>query len=874
MPWYRNSLVVGPLVITCALAAIFGRFERLPLFDEVELASLDLRFQMRGTQAPRGDSVILLIDDKSLSELGRWPLPHQIHADAVKRLSEAGARMIAFDILFAEGEPDSLAVDRPMLREAVDALAPSAPDLSSRLQGRLEAPVGDRLFADAISSAGNVLLPYAFTFDNRPALTEMPDPLKRSAFRIVVGEPDDQGNRQSEPVGVVPPIALLADKSAFSGHVTVRFAEDGRARYGDPAIPFKDSYYPSLSVTAVRHLLNLPPEAVSLHIGEGLAFGDRFVPTDSQLRFMVNYLGPAQTFPTYSYSDLISGDLPPERFRDKLVLIGGTALGLHDSFATPFTSDLPGVERFANLVDNLMTGDVIRRDAATRLLDLVALIIGGLLAALATARLSGPVAAAAILALMFIWALVTYVAFVSGPLWLALIGPWTSILVNGIVVGVLRWRGEERQRGYERLHDHLTGLPNRQYLLEEVEEIIPRTSVALVHLGLDRFKAVNDGLGRAAGDSVVRETAERLAGAIGQSDMLARVTGDEFVVLARDGTAEHADSLAQRLLAVIANPVRVEGRTLTPSASAGTVYVSRGEAEAEQVLQWASAALVVAKRSGGGRSERFHEDIGAVARHRVALESELREALVDHGQLRLHYQPQFDLENGGLVGFEALVRWQHPERGMISPGVFIPLAEETGLIVDLGRWALSESCQQMADWLNRFEHCPPISVNVSSRQFRDDDLPKVVGSALGAHGLAGHRIKLEVTESIVMGDPDAAAEVLRRVAELGVGIAIDDFGTGHSSLAYLHQLPFDMLKIDRSFVTRMSVHEDGRAIVRMVVALARELNRSVCAEGIETAEQAALLQQMQVDIGQGFHLGRPMPGDDASDLVHAHQPGP
>ncbi|MHB8574324.1 MAG: putative bifunctional diguanylate cyclase/phosphodiesterase [Dehalococcoidia bacterium] len=423
-------------------------------------------------------------------------------------------------------------------------------------------------------------------------------------------------------------------------------------------------------------------------------------------------------------------------------------------------------------------------------------------------------------------------------------------------------------------HDALTGLPNRVLFLDRLDQALGRAQrtgdpVAVLFVDLDDFKVVNDSLGHEVGDRLLQIVAERLQRNLRMGDTAARLGGDEFtVVLSMVAHEVEAAEVAERLRSAMQQPVEVAGHLLVPNASIGVACARAGNISSESLLRQADLAMYQAKSRGKARSACYREGMNTAAVERHTLETELRQALAA-GQLRLHYQPILCLASGRMVEVEALVRWQHPERGLLPPAVFIPLAEETGLIVPLGHWVLREACRQASRWRAEQPETPLVmSVNLSARQFQHLTLVEDVAAVLAETGLPPCRLKLEITESAVMVDAGHAVETLLQLKQMGVLLAIDDFGTGYSSLSYLKRFPVDTLKVDRSFVDGLASDPNDAAIVRSIVALAKSLNLAVTAEGIETREQLALLSELGCDQGQGYLFARPLPAADlTADLI-------
>lgn len=993
--WPRLRAGLISLALCALVAGLHLSTGALPVLRDLEALSLDARFRLRGVEAPGPQTVIVLIDDRSLASLGRWPVSRRQIAAAVSRLSAADARVIAFDLLFAEPER-ALASDR-------------------------HEPSADAALAAAIAAAGRVVLPFALTFvpADAPAPAAALAALVRSAYVLLRYPPDDPNADRFIPeasAAIVPLPGLAAVASGF-GHVTVPQDLDAAPRFDFPVIGYDWSFYPSLGVEAARQYLGLPRERVVVALGRGIRLGERLIPTDARMSQLVNYHGPPGTFPTYAFIDLIEGRLDPALFADKLVLVGASVLGLRDSFPTPFTPTLPGVERHASVIDRILNGAPLVRPDWLVPVEL-GLIFGlGLSAAALVASVPSALMIPASLALLAGWSLAAHLVFLVGGLWLAYTLPTLSLLAN---VGVSYWRrvrreeqerrraehalriseeryalaargandglwdwdlvsgrvyysprwmamvGEapeavetgpehwfgriveadrpvvqaavdahlagstahleseyrlthrdgaerwmlarglvvrapgpgdarplrlagsqsditERKRMEARLSDHslqdsLTGLANRPLFLDRLEQAQsrlqrdPNQRFALLRLALDGFRLINDSLGQPAGDRFMIGIARRLEQVCDPADTLARIGGDEFGLLVQsDPSPDNLETLSTRLRAAVAEPFGLGGRSFVLTASVGIVPCAAEAAELDAVslLRNANLAVFQARESGPGRSARYDADLSARTLRRFELEAELRQALAaDAGAVWLAYQPIIALADRTLVGFEALMRWTHAERGLISPAEFIPVAEESDLIVDLGAWALRQAARQTVLWSGLGGLRPWVAVNVSGRQLATGDFPATVRAILAEAGASADSLKLEVTESLLMENPDQVAGLLRDLIALGLRISLDDFGTGYSSLAYLHRLPFHTLKIDRAFVRRMGETQDADEIVRAIAALAQALDRDIVAEGVETEDQVQRLHRFAVAYGQGFLFAKPLPAAEATTLLH------
>jgi diguanylate cyclase (GGDEF)-like protein/PAS domain S-box-containing protein len=419
-------------------------------------------------------------------------------------------------------------------------------------------------------------------------------------------------------------------------------------------------------------------------------------------------------------------------------------------------------------------------------------------------------------------------------------------------------------------HDALTDLPNRtafnERLAATLEAAAPsQKPFALLSIDVDRFKEVNDVFGQGAGDQLLCEIARRLREAAGDASadtFLARLGGDEFALIVAEGAQPStAEQVASRLMQALAAGIAIGDQNLQVGLSIGVAVYPADGADTTILLANANAALYRAKTSGRGIVRFFEAHMDEHLRARRALQHELRSA-IEHDELMLYYQPQARI-GGETIGFEALVRWHHPIRGIIPPGTFVPIAEESGLIVELGEWILRAACREAASWPKPLQ----VAVNLSPVQFRDGDLPTLVHTILLETGLAPHRLELEVTEGVLINDFTRAVAILRRLKMLGVSIAMDDFGTGYSSLSYLQSFPFDKIKIDRTFISNLTENHYSATIVRAVIGLGRGLGLPVMAEGVESAEQLAFLAREQCDEVQGFLLGRPAPIDEYAALI-------
>ena len=450
----------------------------------------------------------------------------------------------------------------------------------------------------------------------------------------------------------------------------------------------------------------------------------------------------------------------------------------------------------------------------------------------------------------------------------------TAILVLIFIIARRRAEAQAQLLEHRAMHDPLTELPNRDLFMERLRHAVVlaerRTGlVAVLHLDVDHLKTINDSLGPRVGDKLLVALAGRIQECLRPGDTLARLGGDEFAILLEEVSGVNvAARVAERVREKLGVPFDLGEHETFATACVGISTGSRGLEHPEDLLRDAETATSRAKYKGTAQHEFFEERTSIRVRERLKLENDLRLA-VERGQFTVHYQPKVNLRTDRIVGAEALVRWEHPERGLVPPNDFIPLAEETGLVVPIGEWVLGEACRQAKAWQEMFASAPPlrISVNLSAKQFGDPELARTIIQTAEEAGLEPGNLQVELTESVLMSDSELALQTLKKLGEAGVWSAIDDFGKGYSSLSYLKNFPVDVLKVDRSFISRMNESAEDAAVVKLILDLAHTLGLRVTAEGIETAEQAEWLREMGCDLGQGFFFYKPLPGPAATNLL-------
>jgi len=462
-----------------------------------------------------------------------------------------------------------------------------------------------------------------------------------------------------------------------------------------------------------------------------------------------------------------------------------------------------------------------------------------------------------------------------------------ALHLAGAVHDITRHKDAEEQIRRLAYYDPLTGLPNRLLFTEQLEKAIQHATrhdsqLAIMFVDLDNFKRVNDTLGHGAGDELLRAVSARLTGCLRSHDSvtrnpsdnglssIARLGGDEFIVLLGDlQSAQNAAGIARRLVAALAEPVTVQGKEIFVGGSVGVAMYPADGSDADTLLMNADTAMYRAKEAGRGGFQFYDRSMNARALDRLMMESMLRRAL-ERNEFVLHYQPRVDVATGRIVGAEALIRWMHPERGLVAPGEFIPLVEDSGLVIPIGEWAIDAACRQNAAWQAAGLPTIPVAVNLAATHLRERRLPSLVARAIQQHDLDPGSLEIEVTESILLADPELSIEIATRLDEMGVRLSIDDFGTGYSSLSYLKRLPINALKIDRSFVRDLGTDPDDEAIVTAIVAMAHGLKLKVVAEGVETESQLAFLRGRGCDEYQGFLMSRAVEARAFEALLQQH----
>ena len=597
-------------------------------------------------------------------------------------------------------------------------------------------------------------------------------------------------------------------------------------------------------------------------------------------QMLLDYRSSSFVARTVRLSEVLAGKVAPGWIENKIVLIGVTAHSKKDFFYTPYSSEkngehvMAGVVVHTQIVSQLLSSVLDERPIFWYLPDQVEVgwiwiwsLAGGFLVwRMKRSALLGVVLIASAAGLGGI----CFASFMFTG-WIPFAAPLLGLaLTSGALITY--------QVFYQSFYDLLTGLPNRALFVRQLKRTLERNaqsdlhaSCAILLLDLDHFKAINESFGHKFGDQLLTRAADRIRENLPTRTSLARLGGDEFAILLTDlAEASQATKMADTLYNHLAKPFDIEGQSITTSFSIGIALNQSDQPnQAETLVQDAHRAMARARALGKDHYEIFDPGMRAEAVKRFQLEAELRNA-IENREFILYYQPIINLQTGKLAGFEALVRWQHPQRGFVSPGSFIPAAEETGLIVPMGSWILEEACGQMRCWQQQHAHAEGlmVSVNLSTKQFNQENLTEEVASILEKTQLDSQCLKLELTESAAMEDVNGTIDQLMKLKSLNLKLSLDDFGTGYSSLSYLHQLPTDTLKVDQSFVGRMEekTRDDGE-IVKTIISLGHQLGMDVIAEGIETAAQLQGLRDLSCNYGQGYYFSKPLPKEAAGELV-------
>ncbi|MDX2240202.1 MAG: EAL domain-containing protein [Leptolyngbyaceae cyanobacterium bins.302] len=817
---FKHPILLTSLLVTGIVVGV----RQVGGLQSWELLTYDQMVRLRTDEAPDPRLLLVTITEEDIRLQKRWPMSDEVIARLLQRLQQSQPRTIGLD----------------MYRDV--PYQPGQADLLKQLQ------------------ASNVI-----------------------AIRLL-GDEDKQA--VPPPIGVPPERVGLSDIVIDPDAIVRRSLLYART---------SDTELYSFALRLGLHYLNVQPAEFQAQSLTGLKIRNTFFPSlnatsggyenldDRGYQIMLNYRSAKNVARQVSLTQVLDGRVNPAWIKDKLVLIGTTAPSVRDFFLTPFnlssnkSPDTPGVVVHAQKTSQILSTILDDRpliwfwaDGVEALWFLVWAGIGGVLGW----RLRHPLylGLAGFLGVGGIFG-VCYLLFLQAG-WIPFVPGAIAFVGTGIAMVAYRLL-------HDALHDELTGLPNRTFFVNQLQWILNQRnrsafskfndnqSVAVLFLGLDSFKAINDSFGHRLADELLVSTAKRLKLCLRPQDELARVGGDEFAILLRNvRDPDEVAHLADRLQKQVKIPFHLRGQEIVTTASVGIVLDQPDKTyEPEDILRDAHTAMHQAKASGKARYQVFRAGMRVQIMTRMQLETDLRRA-IERQEFQLHYQPFISLDTGAIAGFEALLRWQHPQRGFVHPVEFIPVAEETDLILPIGQWVIEEACHQLKIWQTQFpEKSLVVSVNLSGRQFLQTDLVEQIEQTLKDSQLDGRSLKLEITESIAMNDVESTIALLLRLKALNLQLSIDDFGTGYSSLSYLHRFPTDTIKVDRSFVSRMGDEAEDAHIVQTIIMLGHNLGMMIVAEGVETAEQLSRLRALKCECAQGYYFSRPVPSEVAEDLL-------
>jgi diguanylate cyclase (GGDEF)-like protein len=821
---YRYSLFLLTILSTIAVMGV----RRLGALQTLELLAYDWMVNLHQQEQTDPRLLIVEITDKDIERYGSFPLKDWVMTQLLRKLQEHQPKVIGFaldrEVVYS---PGTNALRQELQKDNV---------VVTQLIGKGE---------NAVSVPPGVK-PEQIGFNDTVADTK-DNVLRRNLMYVQLGS------------------AEIQQMYSFSLRLSLKYLAERKLKFkiSDDYLQIGSAKFPDLPANAGGYQLKAAETA-----GQ---------------QILINYQSPniAQRF---TLTDFLAGKIAPNLIKDKIVLIGTTSPRVKDVLSTPYSqysqssqgseSLIPGVVAHAQMTSQIL--NVVLDDA-----DLFwfwsewvegVWVWGWSLVAIAIAwKLKHPVAViAGGIAGVSSLIIICFLTFTSTG-WIPLMPAAISFTVT--IASVLGYK-----MLYNLFYDSLTGLPNRSLFAKKLKKLKQKDKspgfIGVLCLDLNRFKLINDGLGYQAGDRILRETAQRLQENLNSKTILARVGADEFAIAIKtDEYTTEAIEIANRLDRAIALPYQLSEQEIFTSASIGLAFNRLGEDfQPEELLQASHTAMYKAKLSGKRRHEIFTTNMHQQALKRLELEADLNQT-IEHQEFELYYQPIICLRTGIIKGFEALVRWQSPTRGFVSPGAFIPVAEETGLIVPMGEWILTTACNQMQQWREQFPNAESMvmSVNLSSRQFAQANLIAQVQETLITTGLAGANLKLEITESMVMDDVENTIDLLHELKKLDIKISMDDFGTGFSSFNYLHLFPTDTLKIDRSFVSNMSQGIKNQDIVNTIVILAHRLGMDVIAEGIETRIEQNILHQFNCEYGQGYYFAKPLSHEDATQLIEQNK---
>ncbi|MGF1590861.1 MAG: EAL domain-containing protein [Pleurocapsa sp.] len=816
---YTFSLLLLTIFITTIVLGI----RRLGALQALELVAYDWMVNLQSKNEIDPRLLVVEITDQDIEQQKNFPIVDEVIAQVLKNLQQHQPKVIGFD-LYREVAypPGTTALKEELQRDNVVVI-----QLIGTGDNSLSAPPG--------------VAPEQIGFNDLVIDVE-DDVLRRNLMYVQFGSEEVQ------------------EMYSFSLRLSLKYLEDRNLEFkvDNDYLQIGEAVFPDLQANSGGYQLE-PSETLGKQI-------------------LINYRSP-NIAQTVTLSEVLAGDVPAELIKDKIVLIGTSAPSIKDIYPTPYKGapgSMPGVMVHAQMVSQILS--VVLDEASlfwfwAEWVEELWLWGWSLLAAVIAWKLRHPLS------------IITIGMVVVGSLWgicfvtFTAVG-WIPFVPAAIVFAVTTASVLGYKALYNLFYDSLTQLPNRTLFAQQLKKLKQRHKaryecfIVILCLDLDRFKLINDGLGYQAGDRILIATAKRLQDHLQSKTILARVGADEFAIAFKTSEdTEEAIEIANQLERALAVPFKLNEQDVFTSASIGLAFNRLSEDfQPEELLQASHTAMYLAKASGKSRHEVFTTKMHEQSLKRLQLEADLNQAIINQ-EFELYYQPIICLKTGTVKGFEALVRWQSPERGFVSPGAFIPVAEETGLIVPMGEWILATACRQMQQWREQFPGAESVtmSVNLSSRQFAQSNLIAQIQDTLSTTGLDAANLKLEITESMVMDDVENTIILLNQLKALKIKISMDDFGTGFSSFSYLHRFPTDTLKVDRSFVSNMIQGVKNKKIVRTIIILAHSLGMDVVAEGIETEAEQKILQGFNCEYGQGYFFAKPLSKNDATELLIQHR---
>jgi len=802
------ALLLTVLLVLAALGLVRSNW-----LERIDLLIYDLLL-IQQRQPPAEEVVIVAIDEASLQQLGRWPWSRRVHARLIDRLTQVGVRSIGFDILLSEPDRHDVGADQEL--------------------------------AAAMARNGNVVL-------------------------AVAPEQVAGARRLAETL----PLPLFANNAAALGHVDFELDRDGLCRRVYLYAGLDAPHWPALALATYQVGTVQASKLRKLNQTRGTI--GHWV---RQQPILIPYLGRGEHIRYLSYADVLNNRVDLEQLRDRYVLVGATAAGLGDALATPMAgaySRMPGVELNASVLAGLLRDRLIT-DLPLWLINLLTATLVGV----PLLVLNGPGKRRVLLLLggAQLLTLVVAAALLYGPgLWFE---PSAVLMTLLIAYPLMSWLclqfavQEVTRRAQPTASaitvDSLTGLPNRERLREELHARLPKVMgegkmLGLLVLNLKRFKTVYERFGIAAGDRLLAEAANRLRQVVRQDDLMVRLGSNEFgIMMPGLDNRRPLQELAGRIEQLLREPFETEPDPLILSAHLGATLFPADGKDPDTLLQNAVAAMHHAREQGLQELIFYSEELRA----RIVGRSELELALqgvLERDELRVHYQPQISAHSGRVVGVETLLRWNSPRHGIVSPAQFIPIAEHTGLIVQIGAWVLEQACRQGRRWQEEGLPEMRIAVNLSAVQFARPGLVDCVRQALDRTGMKAAWLELELTEGILIEDMNTTLETLSALKQMGVRISVDDFGTGYSSLSYLKRFPLDRIKIDRSFISEIKQEPETADITLAIISMAHRLKLKVVAEGVETELQQTFLLDNECDELQGYLFAKPLPADELEQVL-------